>query len=102
MGLNVGATLVVAQLSPLSIEELREQFWQYLVQRFPEAEKANLFGCTIDLDEQRREYDFGIRFVHYARFFHEVGYNQEDMDDAIGLFIHSIFPDGDLTLYFSP
>lgn len=83
MGLNIGVTVKkfgytgeqCGQSHPNS-EGLQERFWDHLTQKFPEHKHA--FGVDVSISE--KEYDFGVRFVHYGRDF---AYETRDMYRAI-------------------
>lgn len=98
MGLNTGITATVKEVSTQPVEAIREQFWQHLCKRFPEA--AETFGCGVTL--AGHTYRFDIRYSHFGYQFQQV-YTLEDMDEAIKVFIREMFREElEMKEYFLP
>lgn len=99
MGLNIGICVKVAQ-SLQTPPKLKEQFWQHLLARFPNA--GTMFGCDI-YQRHHEEYDFDIRFVHYGALFRQSGYKDEDVYTCIETFVREHVPEGQsMERYFLP
>lgn len=109
MGLNIGVRVKRQYEAYMSYgcnpkgtrEEIEERLYAALLTKFPKSESVPMPTVSISAEE----FEFDIRFAHYAREFSEAGYEEQEMYLALLDFVLSSFSTDygiDIHVYHSP